>query len=396
MRLLSVVPLVLPLALVLDASTASRSWTLDDFETADHVSAHGLAWIGLGDDLLGGTSSIVLERVPGGANGSGYAFRLQGSVGNKPPAFTGAWVPLDGGARTVDLSAFDGMRFYARGEGTFQAGLRRGPANAAVNFMAPFTAGPEWKAVEIAFERLAPVGPGAGGASWRPQDVHLLGITTAPGAQGAFHLDVDDVELLSRRPGDRPFPVAQSGPARNVRVSPVSGPASGAWRELARDPAGDGKNPSLPDAISVAVMTGEADGRVWFRVRLRDAVPEPWLGLNLALDTDGDPADGTAWWGVNTGFHFDRLVTVWLFKVGRAYQGVAGIAPAAAVAEGDFMAEGSDVRVAVEREPPAFVVGVPRSALGAGPAPVRFVAAVGSAFMHNDDVPDTGAISLPR
>jgi hypothetical protein len=38
--------------------------------------------------------------------------------------------------------------------------------------------------------------------------------------------------------------------------------------------------------------------------------------------------------GRDTAFHFDRLVTVWLFKTGLTYQGVAGTADADAVAKG--------------------------------------------------------------
>jgi hypothetical protein len=144
------------------------------------------------------------------------------------------------------------------------------------------------------------------------------------------------------------------------------------------------------------VSQDSADGLIWFRIGLRDAPPSSWLGLNLALDVDGDPANGTPWWGVNTAFRFDRLVSVWLFKAGDEYQGVTGTADAAAVDQGDFMAGGRDLRVAVDHGSPAFLVGVPRSALGAGVGMIRFVAAVGSALAHNDDVPDTGAIQLPR
>jgi hypothetical protein len=395
MRLLPAVLLFLPVAAALGSSPEPQAWTLDDFENGEHVSAHGLAWIGLGDDLMGGNSSVVLERVAGGANGTGHALRVKGNVGDKAPAFTGAWVPLEGGARPVDLGAFEAIRFKARGEGAFQAGLRRGPATSSTNFMAPFAVGPEWKTIEIPFETLKPIGPGAAGAVWSTQEVHWLGIGTATGSHGAFHLDVDDVELVSHRSGARPSPVAQAGPARAVRLSSPAPPAGGDWRELGSDPAGDGKNAALPDATSVAVLNA-SDGRVWFRVRLRDAVPEHWLGVNLVLDTDGDPANGMEWWGVNKAFHFDRLVSVWLFRTGDAYQGVAGIADAAAVTAGDFMASGNDVAFSVQREPSAFLVGVPRSALGSGTAPLRLVLAVGSAFMHNDDVPDTGALSLAR
>ncbi len=46
---------------------------------------------------------------------------------------------------------------------------------------------------------------------------------------------------------------------------------------------------------------------------------------------------------------------------------------------------------------PAFVIGIPRSALGTDTrSPVRILAAVGSAFAHNDDIPNEGAALLSR
>jgi hypothetical protein len=295
----------------------------------------------------------------------------------------------------VDLGAFDALHFFARGEGTFQAGLRSGPPDATANFMASFTPGREWKGFEIPFERLAPVGSGSSSARFEPEEVHWLGITTAPGAHGPFHLEIDDVELVSHRPGERAMPVARPVPARTIRFALVSAPAGAAWRELGRDPSGDGKRPSLPDAVSVAMMADEGSGSVWFRIGLHDTLPPSWLGVNLVLDVDGNTENGTPWWGANTAFHFDRLVTVWLFKTGLTYQGVAGTADAAAVARGEFMTNGHDLSVAMDRDSRAFLVGMPRSVLGIG-GPVRLLAAVGSAIAHNDDVPDTGAILLPR
>jgi hypothetical protein len=394
MKLPLVVSLILPL--VIQLQPPPPSWLFDDFESAEHVTAHQLAWIALGDDLFGGTSTLVLETVPGGRNGSGHALRLHGNVSPAATAFAGAWAPLDGAGRPLDLGAFDALRFFARGEGTFQAGLRSGPPNAVANFMSSFTPGAEWRVFEVSFDRLAPVGPGSSAARWSPQEVHYFGITTFPGSHGPFRLEVDDVELVSHHPGGRPVPAARPGPARAIRCALAMPPANATWRELARDPAGDGKQPSLPDAVSVATMADDRGDRVWFRIALRDAPPLPWLGLNLAFDIDGDTANGTPWWGVNTAFRFDRLVTVYLFKTGRTYQGVVGTADTAAVAKGEFMAGGPDLRAAIDRESSAFLVGVPRSVLGHGAGQARFLAAVGSAMVHNDDVPDTGALSLPR
>lgn len=384
------------LSLVVPPESGGRSWLFDDVESTGRVSAHALSWVVLGDDLLGGASSAVLETVPGGANAPGHALRVTGSVAEAPSAFTGVWAPLDAAGRPVDLGAFDALRFFARGEGGFRVGLRSGPPTSMANFMAPFTAGPEWKAVEIGFDALVATGPGSSGAHWEPREVHWLGFSTAPGAQGRFRLELDDVQLVSRRAGVAALPVTQPGTPPVISVALAEPPAQSTWRELARDPAGDGKMPSLPEAVSVSVTTDAPDGRIWFRVGLRETPCASWLGLNLALDVDGDPADGTPWWGVNTGFRFDRLVSVWLFKTGSGYQAVAGTADAAAVAKGDFMAGERDLRVAVDRGSPAFLVGVPRSVLGAGTGVLRFVAAVGSALAHNDDLPDTGAVVLPR
>jgi hypothetical protein len=82
---------------------------------------------------------------------------------------------------------------------------------------------------------------------------------------------------------------------------------------------------------------------------------------------------------------------------GSGYQGMLGIADARDVQAGNLAGSGSDqVLVVLDRGAPAVVIDVPRRALGAGSAPVRLVAAVGSSFQHNDDVPDTGAALVPR
>ena len=117
--------------------------------------------------------------------------------------------------------------------------------------------------------------------------------------------------------------------------------------------------------------------------------------VNLALDVDGDPANGFAWWGANTAFKFDRLVTVWCFRVADGCQGYVGIADAAQVAARTFVAGGGEkLRVAIDRDRRAFVVGVPRALLQLQGNEIRLVAAVGSAILYGDDVPGQGAATI--
>ena len=117
--------------------------------------------------------------------------------------------------------------------------------------------------------------------------------------------------------------------------------------------------------------------------------------MNLAIDTDGDPANGFAWWGANTAFKFDQLVTVWCFRVADGCQGYVGVADAAQVAARTLVAGGGErLRVAIDRDQRAFIVGVPRELLKLSGKEIRLVAAVGSALLFGDDVPGQGAATI--
>ena len=63
--------------------------------------------------------------------------------------------------------------------------------------------------------------------------------------------------------------------------------------------------------------------------------------------------------------------------------------------EDDLRDNGSaGIRIAIDKERRAFVVGVPRDVLHLKADPVRMLVAVGSALSFNDDVPGEGAVTL--
>jgi hypothetical protein len=372
--------------------TSGADFTLDDFDDGDRVSRSGASWVGLADDLMAQRSRVRLAIV--GAGSGRKALRVEGELTDR---FAGAWVALEEHAQAVDLRSFNGVRLRVRGPGELSVGLRGG-AIPFVNFIAPVKAVGEWSEVEVPFSAFRPVGPNAEGAVFDLSAMRWLGVGASSSTKGAFRFDVDAVALrAAAADGGAALPVT-GGPAMEARVAPSKPPkGSEGWPILAEDPRGDGLHPALPDARRVRGWRDPSTGTCWLRVELSAALQDDWVGMNLVLDLDGDAANGSEWWGVNKSLRFDRLLTAWIFDVGSRYQGVLGIADAADVARSDMMNPTLGTpELAVDFQAGAILAGVPRAALGKSASAPRAVVAVGSAFMHNDDVPDAGGFALPR
>ncbi|HKB07083.1 MAG TPA: CIA30 family protein [Candidatus Polarisedimenticolia bacterium] len=364
---------------------------VDDFEDRDLISASGSAWVPIADDLLGGPTTLRLEAVRG-ASGSRGALRLTGTIGGEPTDFGGAWTAVAEGGRAADLSAFSGLALRLRGDGPVLIGVRRGPSAKSINFMATVTAGKDWKTVEIPFSSLRPQGKGVENERWDPRDARFLGVQTVPGQAGPFTIEIDDVSWTgAEKPGAAPISDADEPPTNRSLIPDNAAPLrSLSWRELAKDGDGDGR-PGLPDARALFVATESGRSLAWFRIDLKDAPPANWIGVNVALDCDADPSNGPAWWGKNTAFHFDRMITAWVFRVADRYEGIVGVASGEDVAA-MRMTNQQEVHLAVDRGLRRVYIGVPTSLVEGGG--VRAVAAVGSAMIFSDDIPNEGAAIL--
>jgi hypothetical protein len=371
---------------------AAPAGRIDDFEDRDLVSASGLSWIPLADDQFGGGTILKLEVARPGASGSKGAMRIAATLGEGPNAVAGAWTPVVPGGRAADLTGIDGLRLSLRGHGEVLVGIRRGGGMGGVNFMARVPVGPDWQSVVVPFLKLEPQGKGVETTAWDPHDARWIGISSVPGAQGSFEVEVDDVAWSVH--GSAAKPAWSANEPAAFRTMPKDDPAPLsrlAWRELAEDPGGDGK-PRLPDARALSVATDPGRSIVWLRIDLQDAIPAEWMGVNLVLDTDGDPENGTPWWGKNTSFKFDRLVTAWVFVAQDHYEGMIGVAPPDQVAAG-LVTSDDDLHLALDRSARRVYLGVPSRLFSL--TQVRAVAAVGSSFIFSDDLPDTGAVVLP-
>jgi hypothetical protein len=98
------------------------------------------------------------------------------------------------------------------------------------------------------------------------------------------------------------------------------------------------------------------------------------------------------WWGTNKA-KFDLLASAFLFKAEDYWQGYAGVADSESVGRGYMTNLTRDVRVALDRDERAVLLGIPRSALGKAPT-IRVIATVGSMLANNDDVPNDSMITV--
>jgi len=162
--------------------------------------------------------------------------------------------------------------------------------------------------------------------------------------------------------------------------------ASAGWTSFVTDGEGDGKSKGLPDLRGVAWRA--AGDRVWFRFGLTAAPDPSRIGMNLALDLDGDPSNGASWWAGNRGFRYDRVVTVWVARgADGRYRGSSGVADAADIVRGRFTTSpAGTVSFAVDGE--NLLVGVKREWLK---ETMRAVATVGTNTDWNDVAPAEGA-----
>src|SRR3954453_9436502 len=123
---------------------------------------------------------------------------------------------------------------------------------------------------------------------------------------------------------------AAQSPLRKIALVSADSLTSLAWTSLASDGRGDGLRPRLPDGKELFYAIDSKTDRVWFKVTLYEAVPERWLGITVAVDSDDKPDNGMTWWGTNK-IKFDRVATAFLSRTEDDWQGYVGVADSDAV-----------------------------------------------------------------
>lgn len=139
-----------------DAQTPEGDMLIDDFTTADLTSRHGARWRHVSDRVMGGLSDGVVSRdyVDGRA-----CLRLTGDVRlENNGGFIQAALDLGASGSVLDASGYTGVRLAVRGNGDrYSVHLRTTDVTRPwQSYRAQFTAGPEWKTIDIPFAEFQP------------------------------------------------------------------------------------------------------------------------------------------------------------------------------------------------------------------------------------------------
>jgi len=162
-------------------------------------------WEGIDDVVAGGASTGKLEVVKGGAAGTAHALHFTGNVVLKefPFPYAGLGRPMargkNGEAVAADLSGYQGLEFWARGDGKqYYVRLSDTDVHDYDYHHFVFTAGPAWKHYRVPFAELQQFSWGKK-VPWTGKHVRDISFTSysQPGtAAGAIDLYVDEVALF--------------------------------------------------------------------------------------------------------------------------------------------------------------------------------------------------------
>lgn len=168
------------------------------------------------------------------------------------------------------------------------------------------------------------------------------------------------------------------------------------WTLVTNDALDDHSNKTLADGKALSYHYDAAADSVWFKFDFFSLPDTTVFGLNLVLDNDQDQRTGLAWWGNNTDFMYDKLVTVWAVDPGDGiYRGTVGVGYAEDAYVGRFTSlHRHNIALHVDGTASSIYIGMKRADLDEDGA-LTLVGAVGSSTNWNDDLSTPQPLTLP-
>jgi len=163
----------------------SESGVVSTFDDGKTTANYG-AWSALSDAIMGGKSTVSMQVVDGGANGSKGALRVTGELAEGQFPWAGAFfTPGQGEQDAVNLSSKKTVSFWAKGDGNqYVVVVSTESRQNQMPAMQYFDAGAQWKQYSF------PI------SSFQTDGHDVLNIGFARGqSSGKFDLEIDEVEI---------------------------------------------------------------------------------------------------------------------------------------------------------------------------------------------------------
>lgn len=130
----------------------------------------------------------------------------------------------------------------------------------------------------------------------------------------------------------------QSGRLTDFQITPLPESVKAYhWIKLAEDRASDGRRPNLADGKALYYFHDASTGLLWFKITLYTPVNPTKPAVSVAIDIDANQETGMSWYGANSNFQFDRMLSVGpISKEGETYTGYNGITDVPGVQSRDW------------------------------------------------------------
>lgn len=168
------------------------------------------------------------------------------------------------------------------------------------------------------------------------------------------------------------------------------------WTDLATDARGDGDRADSADGRALAYYYDAIRDVLWFRLELYGTVDNERPAVSISIDVDGDQTTGISWYGANTGFTFDKMLSVGpLEPDGDLVRGYNGITNANGVSRREWINERQGVLTFFVDEPSrAYVVGCSRTDISPDLRRFNVIGSVGANARWNDDIGEQGYAAI--
>lgn len=186
-------------AALLAAGAARADLRVDDFEAGGKTNLLGGAWIGYGDGTST-SSGFGLAAGHDSSNAGHFSFTLKSGPAT-PYVGIATYLRPDGSTAGIDLSAYQGIRFWMRGSGnfTFQVATSK-TATEYNHWNTEIYPSADWQEVVVPFATLAAAGWGTA-EPWDPTTVYDLQWTAQGAAGTSGELYLDDITVYAASPG---------------------------------------------------------------------------------------------------------------------------------------------------------------------------------------------------